>query len=499
LKIDGKIPSFAIQSLDLKLHNRLFKTGTVIKLYSYDLPSGSRSVISRDLNQSINEYLFEPALPILTVDNKERYPDDRNLERDLFGLKRRLEQDDSKYVDDFFSEEFSEELFGKMKVTCYIFKTRIDNKGVKESKETIRREFFKNNMSVLFSVNGQVHGHFTSEFITRSLKLNLLKSHLIIHVDCTNMDYLFRKELFMASRDRLKDGEETRQLRSFLAKKFGGKESRLVEIERLRKDSISVDGGDTKELLRAFTKSLPMNSELMKLLDQTFKLEQKKEKPVKNEKLMRDKIESQQPFKPERFPSFFKVHSKKEGLQELTKIPFGGGKTIKFDTDVENHYFDRVDEPGELNIAVLDFKRNESTGGLQPGEVKTVDELLNVNVSSPKEGTIKVALNPKKEVNVGDEIKIKVSLKGTGQDFEEAFWIKISAPDEKKENIKKEEEIDEESLGLPEFVLTYRELRENSVSWELVEQATGEEMKYNTVMYPMVSGRYSGEADPLFR
>ena len=95
-----------------------------------------------------------------------------------------------------------------MKVTCYVFRTKIDDKSVKETKTTIRQEFFKNNMSVLFSVNGQTHGHYTSEFITRSLKLNLLKEHLLIHVDCTNMEYDFRKELFMASRDRLKDGEE---------------------------------------------------------------------------------------------------------------------------------------------------------------------------------------------------------------------------------------------------------------------------------------------------
>ena len=43
LVLDEKIPSFKIEQRDLGLHNRLFKTGTVIKLYSYDLPAGSRS------------------------------------------------------------------------------------------------------------------------------------------------------------------------------------------------------------------------------------------------------------------------------------------------------------------------------------------------------------------------------------------------------------------------------------------------------------------------
>ena len=134
LKIDGEIPAFHAEQQNLGLCSREFTTGTIIKLYSYDLPAGSRSVISRDLNQSINEYLFEPVLPVITVDKKERYPDDRNLERDLYGLKRRLEQDDNRYVDKSFSEDFNNALFGKMKVTCYVFRTKIDDRSVKETK-----------------------------------------------------------------------------------------------------------------------------------------------------------------------------------------------------------------------------------------------------------------------------------------------------------------------------------------------------------------------------
>ena len=74
---DGCIPSFPMQQLDLGLRNRSFTTGTIIKLYSYHLPKGSRSVISRDLNQSLNEFLFNPALPFFTIDQLSRYPDVR--------------------------------------------------------------------------------------------------------------------------------------------------------------------------------------------------------------------------------------------------------------------------------------------------------------------------------------------------------------------------------------------------------------------------------------
>ena len=490
LKINDKIASFEILELDLKLHNRKFKTGTVIKLFSYDLPAGSRSVISRDLNQSINEYLFDPALPFLTVDKKERYPDDINLERDLYGLKRRLEQDESRYVDknDSFSELFTDEMFGKMKVSCYVFKTKMDKKSVKETKDTIRREFFKNNMSVLFSINGQVHGHYTSEFITRSLKFNLLKNHMLIHVDCTALNYNFRKELFMASRDRLKDGEETRSLRTFLAKKLGSTNGRLAEIEKRRKDSISVDGGDTKELLRSFTKNLPMNSELLKLLDQTFKLDQKKDRPEKKEKDHKGQKEIQEPFQPKRFPSYFKLKAKNDGEKEVAKIPLGGDKTLRFESDIENQYFDRVEEPGTLKIALLDFKQNKTSGGNKPGKIERIEDVFNVNISSPKDGNIKVVLNPKKNVDVGDAIKMKVTLNGAGIDYDEMFWVKISEPEGSKENSKKEDDKENDYAGLPEFILTYKEIKENAVTWDQVAEATTEEMSYETVMYPMARG-----------
>lgn len=490
LKINEQIPSFKIEKLNLNLHETWFETGTIIKLYSYDLPSGSRSVISRDLNQSINEFLFEPALPILTVDRKYRYPDDRNLERDLYGLKRRLEIEENKYIDDYFSEDYNEDPFGKFKVTCYVFRTRVDDKNIKETKESIQREFFKNNMSVLFSVNGQVHGNFTSEFITRSLKFNLIKYHLLIHVDCTHMNYNFRKELFMASRDRLKEGDETSQLRKFIASKLGNAKGRLAEIEKRRKDSISVDSKDTQEMLKSFSKNLPMDSALMKLLSQTFKLEQKDNKPQKKEEEKKHHKEEKEAFRPQRFPSFLKIKASATGDKTTINLPRGQEKVIHFKTDVENHYFDRIDEPGELKIGLVSLKSktNDETGGDAPGKSEKIEDVFNITTSSPHEGTVRLNLTTKNEVKVGDEIEMKVTMTGAGEDFEELFWVKIVDPEQKKEEIKKEDKEDDQNIGLPPFVLVYKEPKEGFQVWEEVSEGLDAEIDYDTVMAPQVSG-----------
>ena len=494
LKINGNIPAFDAIPQDLGLLKRKFTTGTIIKLYSYDLPTGI-SDISRDLNQSINEYLFEPVLPVYTIESKKRYPQS-SLNRGLYGLKRRLEQEDNKYIEETFSEDFDDTLFGKMKVTCYVFKTKIDDRSVKETKETIQREFFKNNMSVLYSINGQVHGHYTSEFITKSLKFNLLKHHLLIHVDCTDMKPNFRKELFMASRDRLKDGEETRALRRYLADKLGDRNGRLSEINKRRKDLITVESEDTKDLIKSFAKNITKNKDLLKLLDQTLNLEIKSKgnssKNINKSPRKNPKKTQEEPFNSQRFPSVFQRRTNGKSEQDVVVIPKDGEKTILFDTDVENNYFDRIEEPGELRIAILDHKTNETQGGTAPGKVERIDEVFNARKSSPQEGTIKIHLNPKEALYVDDEIRIKVSLTGPTEELEELFWVKISEPKAPSESSPKTEERETPTLGLPDLIFVFQEEKPDRngdlITWDKFEERTGEVMDIGTVMHPMVSG-----------
>ncbi len=481
-KINGQVPAFEIDQLDLGLHNRKFTTGTILKLYSYDLPPGSRSVISRDLNQSINEFLFEPALPLYTIDREERYPKDIMLQRDLYGLKRRLEEEKSKYVDDYFLEGYEDKEIGKLKITCYVFKPKVEGKTAKESRDTIQREFFKNNMAVLFSLNGQVHGHLTSEFITRTLKMQLLKDYILIHVDCTNLHYSFRKELFMASRDRLKHGDETSKLREIVAKVL--LKSKLVDINKRRRDSISFAGEDKNELLRSFTKNLPLKSELLKLLNQTFKLEEKGEKPEKEKKEKKEK-EIEEEFNPKRYPSYFKYGKDGTDGKPTIKIPLGGEKTIKFKTDVENEYFVRVEDPGELKVGLLNHTNNETEGGTKPGIPKKLEDLFNVQKSNPQNGTIKIVLAPTEEVNVGDTVEIKATLTNPGQDFDQIFLIKITEKEKQREKSKEKKDEEESKIGLPDLILVYKDPKEGEErkTWADLDEATIT-MDYNTIVHP---------------
>lgn len=491
--VENKIPSFPITELDLGLEGRKFVTGSILKLYSYQFPKGY-SAFSQDLNQSINEYLYSPALPILTKDIPIRYPNNKVLVTDLYGLKRRLFKEEDEYLEDKFSIELrNEDIFGEMKVTCFVFKTKVKEHDLKRTKEIIHERYFKNGMAVVFSLNGQVHGHYTSEFITRSLKLNLLKNHLLIHVDCTDMKYDFRKELFMASRDRLKDGEETQQLRHLLANELSKADGRLAAIEKRRKQAAEIDtSADTQKLLRDFTKNMPIDSELIKLLGQTFKLDIKKEDTKKEHNTAtktKDEHEPQQ-FNPKRFPTLFRLKAKNDGETEISKIPTGSEKSIAFDTDIENDYFDRIDEPGELKLALISFRNNAVTGGDRAGTPKDLTDIFNITHSSPKDGTIKIYLNPKNEIYLGNSVQIKATLTAPGEEFDQLFWVKITDPEIPKAKTPKPEEKNDK-IGLPPLVFAYKNIEdktENAVSWEAVEEATGNEMDYKTVMMPEAEG-----------
>jgi len=493
LKVDGEIPSFPMNgSMDLGLHDREFTTGSVLKLYSYNLPSGAWSIFSRDLNRHLNEFLFEPALPIYTVEGRtDKYPHDKNPQRDLYGLKRRLDKQHDKYVEEKFSLKCSqEEIGGEIGITCYVFKARMEGKDVKETKKAIQSEFFQNNMRVVFSVNGQVHGHYTKEFISRSLKFGLLKNYLLIHVDVTDLDVEFRNELFMASRDRLKQGEESSTLREVVAKQL--RRSRLKDIYKRRKSSMNVESESTEDLVKQFAENLPMDEDMTKLLNQTLELDRRtngKNKDTVAEPTPETKSgntgEEETSFDSKRFPTFFRLRSGQErDGKRVVKTPLGGQRSINFETDVEDEYFNRVRESGELKLSILSYSPNETEGGDAPGYPDEIDDAFDVVKSSPNEGTIRMRMRAKDEVNVGDSIQMKASLSAPGGAFEEIFWVKIGKP--RSSNGQKKRDKDEpdtdDFAGLPELIPVFESSEDGETTWDDLE-STGREMDYGTVMH----------------
>lgn len=491
-KLEGEIAAFDSDTLDLRLReDQPFRSGTVVKLYSYQLPPGARG--ARELTQSLTEYLFEPALPIYTVERPERYPNDRALTRTTFGLKRELEKEGGKYVERSFTVRHTEDGIGYFETTCYVFRTKADGHDGKTTKQNIRDNYFKAGMATLFSLNGQVHGHYTSEFISRTLKLPLFAGYLLIHVNCTEMTLEFRNELFMASRDRLKQGKESARLRRLLGEILS--KSELKDIYKARRASMSVDSKDTTGLLKDFARNMPLNSELMKLVRQTFELDGKGESETTTSGRQRrtpSQKAKETSFVGKRFPTAFRVKGDDGGSLDdkpLYKVPLGGVRTIQFGTDAEDDYFDRSVEPGEMRIALLSYHPKDGGGGNRPGSPGRVEDAFNVSQSSPRNGTIKVTLNPTQMVQVGDALEVRVTL-STPEDpsgrIDQVFWARVVQQATKAKDSKVgAQALDEPSLGLPKLTLLSEDGRGESVTWARAEEI-GVEIDHGTVMYPMV-------------
>lgn len=485
LTFDGEVASIEIDELDIGLEGRKFRTGSLLKLYSYRLPEGARSIISRDLNLSLNEFLFEPALPFLTVDNNERYPDNRAPVTPVYGLRRRLESD-TETVETKFSTISTTAEFGELRVTIYVFKPRARGQGVKETKQYIQREYFKNDMTVLFSLNGQVQGSYTSEFVTRALKMPLLKDYLLIHVDCSKLQLGVRNELFMASRDRLKGSEKADAIRKHLRDLLLA--SDLKEIARRRKASLGLDQGDTGAMLRELTRNLPMNAALTKILRQTFDLPDQRAGTVSQEqrepaKRQKREVREAPPFDPQRYPSSFNARGgdgEENGLR-LFKLPHGGDRTISFATDVENDYFDRTEDPGDLSLSILRPANGGRGGGGRPDPAAEGD-YLDVTRASPQNGTIKVGVRATAEMKVGDTVELRARLTSPGGDLAETVLVRITDPERKPPQQKPQPD---PPLGLPEPILCSREGGEDRKSWDDIQTA-GVEMDYDVVVYPYV-------------
>jgi len=234
---------------------------------------------------------------------------------------------------------------------------------------------------------------------------------------------------------------------------------------------------------------MPLNSDLMKLLQNTFKIDMPKKKSKGNKKVKKDKkTKTHTPFLPERYPTIFKLNKSNTEEKPAAQIPLGGSRSITFSTDVENQYFDRTEDPGDLQISLLSFKPNDQTGGTAPGIPKQLSSLINITKASPNEGKIKISMTPSQQINVGDLVQIQASLSSPGDDLVQHFWVKIVDKEKSPQNTKEIDDNYNESLGLPQYHLVYKEKKDSFIGWDDFEEKVGEDMDYFTIMHPLVEG-----------
>lgn len=173
--------------------------------------------------------------------------------------------------------------------------------------------------------------------------MSYLKDSILAIVDCTELSGRTREDLFMTSRDRLRDGpikEQIEEQIEDLIKNHPG----LRELrERRRREEIESVLSESKPLASVLNKIIKDSPSLSKLLlsginiQNPFNLISVTTKPVE--------------FKGKRYPSFFKL--KKEYPKDRPKqCNINLRFRVQFETDAENEYFERDNNPGDFLLTI---------------------------------------------------------------------------------------------------------------------------------------------------
>ena len=200
---------------------------------------------------------------------------------------------------------------------------------------------------VFFTINGQVHGDLPADFITRSLKYDYLRDHLLVSVDCTAMDDAVREDFFLASRDRIRKNEVYEVLVDKL-KEVLRDHPGLRELNALRRkkdiERAITDESETAKVFNELLRTDPALSALFSLGDRLV-TSVGPANPV--------------PFVPRKFPTYFRLAKTPPG--GLVKgCPINRTCRIEFETDAENDYFTRADSPGALLLSPANLIEHSS-------------------------------------------------------------------------------------------------------------------------------------------
>lgn len=435
LVIDGVIPSINEANIDLGLNKTEFTSGSVVKLYSYQLTHSSDATL--DLWRDLNPLLFESALPILIYEN--RGYGGHSSTKVMLGNRTRLALDSNEHVE--FQKTFQINLFNSnIPMQVYVF-----NRNTKNTEFILGK-------SVVYTLNGQTQGSESKSFISQDLGFRNLREYMLICVDCSQVGTTARQELFMASRDRLKQGKFYTELRQSIIDLISN-DTHLKQKEQEYKGRAFRETGEDKDMVQSLFSKLKGNKDIRKMFsgnNGAFSFFTKKvKKPIAPEERKEEKKKEAKKLK--RYPTLLKIKGFDKSTEDYIKVIRKGGKgKITFETDVENTFLSRSDDAGAIEITTLDFGNHGGSGGGQhlPSEDSTK---LRVQFSGPCEGEMEVIVEPREEAEVGDSIQLSIKMISSAGEHEVIAFIKIEDEAEQKQKKTKEKTVEEPELALPKL------------------------------------------------
>lgn len=380
--------------------------------------------------------LFESALPILIYENRDF--GGHSPTKVMLGNRTRLALDSNEHIE--FQKSFQINLFNSnIPMQVYLF-----------NRETKNSEFILGK-SVIYTLNGQTQGSETKSFISQDLGFRNLRDYMLVCVDCSQIGTTARQELFMASRDRLKQGRFYSELRQCIIDILSN-DTHLKQKEQEYKGRVFKETGEDKDMVQSLFSKLKGNQDIRKMFsgnNGAFSFFNKKtKKPAPVDECEEDKKKEAKKLK--RYPTLFKIKGFEKSSEDFVKVIHKGGKgKIILETDVENTFLSRSDDAGSIEITTLDFGKSNGTVGDYnlPNEDSTK---LRVQFSGPCEGEMEVIVEPREDAEIGDTIKLSIKMISSAGEDEVIAFVKIGDEMPKKKE-QKEKIVEEPELSLPQL------------------------------------------------
>jgi len=385
---DGVVPSFTADAIKVLPQKRKslrpepyaadLEFGTCVKLYNYRWKT--RSLATTEARYELERYLHSPCLPFRVTET--RLYDANYFSTTISGVwvSVATDEDDgeaSKAEAGFPSyAELNLRNVGRLPYRVVVFKQKFKKRHLPHG--------------VFFTINGQVHGSLPADFVSRTLKFDYLADHLLVSVDCTEMDAAVREDFFLASRDRVRRNEIYEEIVEELTDSLREHQGLRDLNAAWRKQEIEEALSDNKEatsFLSDLLKSDPGLSGLFSVGDRLVTSTGPGEAP---------------PFVGAKFPSYFRLAKNPRGGL-VKSCPINRTCRIEFETDAVNDYFSRSDSPGHI----------------------TCDPPNLIEHSNLWNGRYTARFRAPWNSKIGDRIAVKVTVEDVNTDSRDAPFISI--------------------------------------------------------------------------
>lgn len=322
---DGKVLCFNSNTLPLlpshgekvEPFSKPVDWGTCIKLYDYQFDVAAlKTNLKLDLARELDRHLVSLPIPVRLCECRDYVQ--ASPFQTLSGLDVRLKENESEVLEDKFPTSALLQIpeLGNIVVQIFLFK-----KGA-------GKRFISKKTGIMFTINGQTHGSFASGFFLRqTIQLDYLKDDLLVIGDCTNLPGLSRDDLFMSSRDRL---------RETLAKK-----TLEEQLELMLRNHAGLQNANKQRELDASRDSLKDNKLLEKIIDKMLSFTPSLANFFSTGmRLTSPELNGGQDlsFEGKKYPTYFKIlHEPDGGL--VKECAVNAKCAVTYETDVENQYF----------------------------------------------------------------------------------------------------------------------------------------------------------------